>query len=146
MKICRTCHQPKPLDQFRSRAKAPDGLQNWCKTCAGKYDNELYLNPRRKEQIRHSIVAARAKAQEFIWTYLVSHSCVDCGESDPLVLDCDHKGEVPKEFNIADMIGRGYGADRIRKEIDKCDVRCANCHRRKTAWQFGTWKTTYVPL
>jgi hypothetical protein len=25
-------------------------------------------------------------------------------------------------------------------EIDKCDVRCANCHRRRTAADFGWWR------
>tara|TARA_R110002020_G_scaffold65290_4_gene172469 strand:- start:402 stop:746 length:345 start_codon:yes stop_codon:yes gene_type:complete len=58
-------------------------------------------------------------------------NCVDCGESDPLVLDFDHvKGKKRKA--IADMISRSYSIETIKKEIRKCEIRCANCHRKKT--------------
>ncbi len=37
-----------------------------------------------------------------------------------------------KKYSIADMRGN-YCLDVVKAEIAKCDVRCANCHRRKTA-------------
>lgn len=58
-------------------------------------------------------------------------SCVDCGESDPVVLDFDHvKGE--KRRAIADMVSNYYSIKTIKDEIRKCEIRCANCHRKKT--------------
>jgi hypothetical protein len=67
-------------------------------------------------------------------------TCVDCGESDPCVLDFDlTRGE--KEGNISSMVGNGMNWQRIANEIAKCEIRCANCHRRKTARQCGWWQT-----
>ncbi len=48
------------------------------------------------------------------------------------MLEFDHvRGE--KIRALADMAWRGFGIERIEAEIAKCEVRCANCHRRKTA-------------
>ena len=64
-------------------------------------------------------------------SYLLAHPCVDCGESDPVVLDFDHvKGGKVKE--VSTMVRDGMSAANIRAEIAKCEVRCANCHRRMT--------------
>src|SRR5206468_1660930 len=66
--------------------------------------------------------------------YLRQHPCVDCGEEDVEVLEFDHLAD--KEFSIA----RGF-RDRtweaVLREIAKCQVVCANCHRRRTARRGG---------
>ena len=57
--------------------------------------------------------------------------CVDCGESNPVVLEFDHvRGE--KVGNIANMVHAPLSISAIKEEIRKCEVRCANCHRKKT--------------
>jgi hypothetical protein len=67
-----------------------------------------------------------------LFWYKATHPCVDCGETDPLVLDFDHVyGE--KAFNLSACKTLAVG--RVIEEIAKCDVRCANCHRRRTAQQ-----------
>ncbi len=73
-------------------------------------------------------------------TYLLDHPCVDCGEADVRVLDFDHIiGE--KTAHVSSLVGRGASWQRIEKEMAKCVVRCANCHRRKTAIDFGWYKS-----
>lgn len=73
----------------------------------------------------------RKWAREFVRRVKVLLSCVDCGESDPIVLEFDHvRGTKVK--NVADMVNNSYSIEAIKNEIRKCDVRCANCHRRKT--------------
>lgn len=69
---------------------------------------------------------------------LLAHPCVDCGETDPVVLEFDHRSD--KSDNIGSMLRHGTSTETMEREIAKCDVRCANCHRRKTAKQFGWWK------
>ncbi len=57
--------------------------------------------------------------------------CVDCGEDDPIVLDFDHVRGV-KVCDISRMAHTGYKEWRIIEELAKCEIRCANCHRRIT--------------
>lgn len=71
----------------------------------------------------------------WIFDYLREHPCVDCGEADPVVLEFDHvRGE---KFATIARMAQGFSLAKVRAEIAKCDVRCANCHRRKTASQLG---------
>jgi hypothetical protein len=78
--------------------------------------------------------------REYIWNYLSKHVCIDCGESDPLVLEFDHIGN--KIMPVSE-IAHNNSLVQVKNEILKCEVRCANCHRRKTAVQFGWFKTKF---
>lgn len=71
------------------------------------------------------------------WDYLGQHPCVDCGESDPVVLQFDHLGDKRKE--VSKMVSGGFTWATIQIEIEKCEVRCGNCHRRKTARDLGLY-------
>ena len=81
-----------------------------------------------KTKERHA--ARRNAIRETILKYKQSHPCVDCGETDPVVLDFDHVGE--KSFGICSAIPRLIPPEKVLVEIEKCEVRCANCHRRMT--------------
>ena len=75
----------------------------------------------------------RVELRQWVREYLASNPCVDCGEADPLVLEFDHRDPASKMGNIADIICRaGWGKKRLQVEIEKCDVRCCNCHRKRT--------------
>lgn len=54
--------------------------------------------------------------------------CVDCGEKNPLVLDFDHVRGKKIEC-VSNMMRGAYGIKSIQKEINKCEIRCSNCHR-----------------
>lgn len=71
------------------------------------------------------------------WNYLLSHPCVDCGEADPKVLDFDHREPADKTAAVSRMLSGTLSWSKVLNEISKCDVRCSNCHRRKTAHQLG---------
>ena len=73
----------------------------------------------------------RKKNKAFVDRVKRMFNCVDCGESNPVVLDFDHvKGE--KKRAIADMVSNYYSIKTIKEEMRKCEIRCANCHRKKT--------------
>jgi hypothetical protein len=62
--------------------------------------------------------------------YLKVHPCIDCGEANPLVLEFDHRSE--KNFTIGDSLTRAIiSPDILLNEMELCDVRCANCHRKR---------------
>lgn len=99
-------------------------------------NKELYLersSANRKVQVEDRRSRVRA--------YLLEHPCVDCGEADPIVLDFDHTDATTKIANISRMVRDRVKWERMLEEIAKCQIRCANCHRRRTAKQFGwgTW-------
>ena len=77
---------------------------------------------------------------EYVREFLSWHPCVDCGFDVVPCLDFDHVGE--KEFTISFAVAREFELARIVEEIKKCQVRCANCHRRKTAQELGYYRLT----
>ena len=81
--------------------------------------------------------ATRSRIRAFINTYLKANPCVDCGETNIIVLEFDHIGN-DKHFSISDVTRLGYGMPKLKAEIAKCEVRCANCHRKKT-YERGGW-------
>jgi hypothetical protein len=71
--------------------------------------------------------------------YLLAHPCVDCGETDLLVLEFDHLRD--KKYNIGEMVNRDFTWGSILREIEKCEVVCANCHRRRTYTRRRTYRS-----
>ena len=86
---------------------------------------------------RNECHVARVRKQRCVWlsVYKMIAGCVDCGyRDDPRALQFDHvRGE--KVANISDLTTASLV--RLIVELEKCEVRCANCHMKKThpnAW------------
>jgi hypothetical protein len=98
---------------------------------------------RHYEQNRDRVIAkaketskvARKRIRAFITAHLKANPCVDCGETDAIVLEFDHV--TGKDFNISDAARKGVSMKKLNAEIAKCEVRCANCHRKKTYERSG---------
>ena len=73
-------------------------------------------------------IRQRDKNKLYVENIKKQSGCVDCGESNHLVLDFDHI-EDNKYKCISNMVYESYSIKTIQKEIDKCEVRCSNCHR-----------------
>jgi hypothetical protein len=82
----------------------------------------------------------RSELRQVVLSYLAINPCVTCGETDPLVLEFDHIDQINKIDSISRMINDCRSLKEILAEIDKCQVLCANCHRRRTHMQLGYWK------
>jgi len=54
--------------------------------------------------------------------------CYNCNEIDPRCLDFHHRDPSKKSFDIGSHAT--LSRKRVKVEIDKCDVICANCHRK----------------
>jgi hypothetical protein len=79
--------------------------------------------------------AIRDAVRVWLYEYLKDHPCVDCGETDPIILEFDHLRD--KQFTLGDAARRGIPLKRVIAEVGKCEVRCANCHRAKTYREAG---------
>jgi len=61
--------------------------------------------------------------------YKAERGCSHCSESDPRCLDFHHRDPAEKEFDIAKRV-RARTLASLMPEIAKCDILCANCHRK----------------
>jgi len=139
--VCNHCGEEKPVNKFNWRYKRKGIRQPTCRACQKKQKNRWYQ--RNKETHKANTWERKQRlrevARKFVWEYLSTHPCVDCGERDPVVLQFDHvRGRKRKE--VANMAQEGYSIEAIQKEIGKCVVRCANCHIRKTQKERGWWR------
>lgn len=81
----------------------------------------------------------RVEIRKKLLEYLSNKKCIDCGENDPIVLDFDHINPAIKFKSISKMLSGHYSWKSICAEIEKCEIRCSNCHRRKTYFQYGSF-------
>lgn len=136
MRRCGRCQTWKPVGDFAWRRRARGQLDNYCRPCRAAYKQEHYAANRQKyidaAQARKRLVALERAG--FLIEFFRTHPCVDCGEDDPLVLEFDHLRD--KAFEIARGL-RDRGWDDLMAEMAKCEVICANCHRRRTALRGG---------
>ena len=141
-KKCARCEKTKPYTEFQKRSATKTGCTSMCRACKQTYDRAYYAkNPRRRRRIKLNRRAVRNAAHKFVCEYLRTHPCVDCGENDPVVLEFDHViGQ--KTGTISRLKNNSVTA--VQTEIKKCVVRCANCHRRKTAKQLK-WSSKTPP-
>lgn len=141
MKRCVTCKSFKAEEEFNFRSKEQGRRWGTCKVCQSAQRKDWY--ERNKEthiaNAWKNKVKAREAARNFVWDYLLANPCIDCGETNPVVLEFDHvRGRKKKA--VADMVREGYSIGAIQEEIAKCAVRCANCHRIKTHKRKGWWR------
>lgn len=139
-KTCSKCGDTKPVVCFGVRSRSRDGLNPQCFRCSRESHRKNYEGSKsRRDSIKRSVVACKERNYRAVLDYLLVNPCVDCGEGDPVVLDFDHvSGD--KVGDVSAMACCGLSLDRILEEMEKCVVRCSNCHRRKTARDFGFWR------
>ena len=138
LRTCTTCHVAQPASEFAIKNTRTGLRSTKCKSCQRAYsrlhyrgNRGLYLDKAAKRNARE-----RDRLAVVLLEYLATHPCVDCGTTDVTVLEFDHRDGTAKVATITALI-RQFRLREIEAEIAKCDVRCANCHRRRTARQFN---------
>src|SRR6266849_8585861 len=147
-KTCPRCSRTLDVADFNWRNRARGRLQPYCRTCSRAYIRDHYRQNKAyyvdKAHTRN--LSERAEIRRRLLLYLLAHPCVDCGDQDPVVLQFDHSDPILKTAEIGVLFRRGVSWRRIKAEIDKCLVRCANCHQRRTARQFGWYRLEAAAL
>jgi len=128
MRICSKCGQLKEVGV----KQVVNGIKLWraqCKDCKRLEDKKWSKD--HADWHRDKNGRLRKRNRSYIYQYLFKHPCIDCGESDPITLEFDHvRGD--KVASVKDMMKKSVSIATLQAEIDKCEVRCANCHKRKT--------------
>lgn len=136
MKKCSFCKEIKLKSEFYKNSNKKDGLGNYCKKCNTLWVRKRYLRNKKYYDDRNK--ESRLRNKKYILNFLRKNPCIDCGENDPIVLDFDHLKD--KHMPVSDMVRKMNSIARIQIEIEKCVIRCSNCHRRKTAKEKGYYK------
>lgn len=141
-KRCAHCGKLKPESAFNWRNRSKGWKWGTCKTCQSAQRKQWYEN--NKERHKHNVKQNRRETvrqtRQFVLDYLQSHPCELCGESDPAVLEFHHRDPADKRTRVSAMINTGYSVDKVREEIEKCQVLCANCHRKVTSREQNWYK------
>jgi len=68
----------------------------------------------------------------------VEQGCQKCGyNKNPVPLEFHHRNREEKSFNVCrDYARKNVSWEKIKEEIKKCDVLCANCHRLEESKYF----------
>ena len=140
-KTCTGCKKELPIKVFHFRNRARNKRHPWCRSCRNAQQTEYRRGREGKAKVRGWRKTKHDAHCQVIWNYLLTHPCIDCKESDPIVLQFDH--QYNKRCNISQMPW-SHGIVSILEEISKCEVRCANCHTRKTATEQNHWKVSYA--
>ena len=132
-KFCDNCGEkftvaPSHHKEGRRFCSSKCRSQGWFKDHPGQRKGD---RDRRQRKRRYE------KNRKLVYEYLLEHPCYDCGEKDPIVLEFDHVRDT-KKSQVAKLIGGSTTG--LFKEISKCEVRCANCHRRRHAKERGHYK------
>lgn len=94
---------------------------------------------RHYQQNKHSYIQsakahnlkAKQRNKQYILDYKLQHPCLDCGETNPIVLEFDHISDN-KVDSVVQLALKPCSLNTLIKEIKKCEVVCANCHRIRT--------------
>ena len=136
MARCSRCKTEKPDEEFAWHRRKLEKRETYCRPCRAEYKQEHYQANKQRyiaaaRQRKKALVEERTL---YLVDFLREHPCVDCGEDDPVVLEFDHLRD--KKFSISAGI-QGRRWQDVLDEIAKCEVVCANCHRRRTAKRGG---------
>ena len=132
------CTEYKPSELFAFKNMKTGSRQDHCRSCHAAYRRAHYV-ANRSDYIQRAIIQVRGRRavnRQELYGYLLRHPCVDCGERDVLVLEFDHRDRALKWKPVGVLVMTKRW-QRVLAEIEKCDVRCVNCHRRRTAAQMG---------
>jgi hypothetical protein len=124
---CSKCGKTKALSSFQlgKRKGRKPSREGRCKVCISVIGKKKHKN--------HNV-----EGRTFVFNYLKKHPCIECGESDVLMLEFDHRHS--KKFDISNGVLKKVPMHILKAEIKKCDVRCSNHHSRKTHQEKNSWR------
>lgn len=128
MKVCSRCKENKTEAEFKKNRTKPDGLQIICSDCS-KELNKIWYNKNKKNRLL-KINQYRNKTINWLKEYKSTLTCSKCPENHPSCLEFHHIDPNSKLGNISEEV-RNWSIDRLKTELQKCIVLCANCHRKE---------------
>lgn len=141
-KKCSRCKQIKPENLFavRNYKNGNQRLQAYCRECNNRY-HKAHYEANKANYIKNNLARSRGYVETF-YEFLSTKLCADCGNSDIRVLEFDHREPTEKSNEISRLV-RYSKWETLLKEIEKCDIVCANCHKIRTLTRMDSRKLRY---
>lgn len=145
LKTCTVCGKEKDETDFAWKSILRGKRSSECKMCHSIYRDNHY----RLHQKEHyaSVIQRRRELQDKVVVYKAERGCSRCPEHHPAALDFHHIDASGKISTIARITRLGWSWERILTEIIKCEILCANCHR-KEHWnkaEVSQWQSVGLP-
>ena len=112
-KVCSKCKLEKPLSEFYLHKEHKDGVMSMCKECFNKLCTDRWI--KRK---KHYIELLGGECE---------HCHIKLNDTNYAIFDFHHKDPNTKEYSWTKL--RLFSDSRVKKELSKCQLLCANCHR-----------------
>ena len=98
-----------------------------------RYNREYYLKNREKLLAKQREKNRRFAENRRKWVSDLKRTlkCERCGEDHPATLTFHHRDSSEKDFEIGNSVWMGVSLERLKAEIEKCEVLCANCHAKE---------------
>ena len=132
---CKTCQQDLPESAYYVRKSNGKTRFGECKKC--QIERAKAWKAKHPERVRQNQLSWRADIHDLFIEKFAS-GCIDCGCDDIYTLELDHRDPKQKKFSIGSW--KVVNRERLLAEMDKCDVRCSRCHKRKTSSAMNDWR------
>lgn len=131
VKVCTKCKEEKSIEEFSWRSQPKNRRHSDCKVCHRKLRRAYYVNSGEIERLRIQRRKKRAEIKKWFREYKKGLKCSRCSENRPATLVFHHRDPSIKETEVGEIFNKTFRKDRIIKEIEKCEVLCANCHMQE---------------
>lgn len=135
-KTCSGCKEIKPVNDFKLRCprnKNSSTLQAFCVECNRSVNKKWYKQNKSKHLL--TVKANRERYRNEVDDYLDSvktKPCADCNKVfHPWIMEFDHVDDN-KVTGVAQLRRLKATLESIKREVAKCQLVCANCHRART--------------
>lgn len=127
-KVCTHCSVEKSFTEFYKNKQSSDGVLTICKPCSNKKRKQAW-NKEKKLHVNQYAYNRRLERKLWAIEYL-GGCCSKCDIKYPhYVYDFHHIDPTTKETGIANLLLLTF--EKLKIELDKCNLLCANCHREE---------------
>lgn len=132
-KECKHCKITKPLNKFSSRTRKRTQTvyhKPTCKACVASLYKKNNPEGWKKNQSDHRerYKAKWGDIKKALMEHIGQSKCLHCKIDDLRVLHFHHREPETKKFMISTAMAGCRSLARLKKEAEKCDLLCANCH------------------
>jgi len=134
--VCSACKEQKKKGELVNNRK-------YCKRCNARWTAEWraqhpdkakavssrYYAAHREDQKKRVQRLSVAKRERFR-RWKAQQRCQRCPENHPACLEFHRRDPSKKDMNVSQLWRLGYAWERLMQEVAKCDILCANCHKK----------------